>query len=153
MEQLKIFLNKHQDWFGAIGWVFLLSLFTYTSLFCNLLKVTEPFEEAYRSSQSDVIALVVNIGLLCMLMVDYMGAGKAFTYRIVIGFMGAVVFPILIFSITVIQMGPEATNYVGWLRNPCILYFLHGIFLAILTWLKKETLVNEKSVCTVKKSF
>lgn len=100
MEQVNIWIYKHQAWLVVLGWVLLLSLFTYTELFCNALRIDKQFDIVYQISQSKVLALVVNLGLLCMLVFDYMNANKAFTNKIVGGILGAIMFPVLLYSIS-----------------------------------------------------
>mgnify|MGYP006979435836 CR=1 FL=1 len=153
MERLKIFIYKHQDWLVALGWVLLLSLFTYTELFCNMLRVDKSFDAAYQASQSNVLALVVNVGLLCMLVFDYMSTNKTITNKVVCGFVGGIMFPILLYSISTIQVGENASNYVGWLRSPWVLYFLHVWFIIVLTCLKRESLIDENNIRKVKIEF
>ena len=153
MERLKIFIYKHQDWLVALGWVLLLSLFTYTELFCNILRVDKSFDAAYQASQSNVLALVVNLGLLCMLGFDYMSANRTFTNKIVGGILGAIMFPVLLYSISTMQVGENAGKYVEWLRSPYILYLLHTLFIIDLTWLKKESLIDGSNIRKVKIEF
>lgn len=153
MEQVNIWIYKHQAWLVALGWVLLLSLFTYTELFCNALRIDKQFDIVYQISQSKVLALVVNLGLLCMLVFDYMNANKAFTNKIVGGILGAIMFPVLLYSISTMQVSEDAVNYVWWFRSPCLLYILHALFIVALTWLKKESLIEENNVRNVKKEF
>lgn len=153
MERLKIWIYEHQDWLVALGWVLLLSLFTYTELFCSALRIDKPFDIAYLASQSNVLALVVNLGLLCMLVFDYMNANKVFTNKIVGGILGAIMFPVLLYSISTMQVGKDAANYVEWFRSPYLVYLLHALFIIALTWLKRESLIDENKVRNVKKEF
>ena len=96
---------------------------------------------------------MVNLGLLCMLVFDYMNANKAFTNKIVGGILGAIMFPVLLYSISTMQVSEDAVNYVWWFRSPCLLYILHALFIVALTWLKKESLIEENNVRNVKKEF
>ena len=140
MDNLKVFIYKFQGWLVSIGWVMLLSLFTYTELFHSLLRTDEKFADVYQECQAHLLSLVVNIGLLVMLVFDYMSAGREFSNRKVIAIMSAILFPVLLYAMATLQKSEDIVHYVDFMKSPNLLYVLHLIFLWILTWLKKESM-------------
>lgn len=153
MDNLKIFIYKFQGWLVSIGWVMLLSLFTYTELFHSLLRTDEKFVDAYLECQTHLVSLVVNIGLLVMLVFDYMSAGMEFSNRKVVGVMSAILFPVLIYAMATLQKSEDIVHYVGFMKSPCLLYVLHMVFLWILTWLKKESMGESVGIQMIRKEF
>lgn len=79
MEKVKCWLQEHEFWRAllySLVWITLLLFFTYTPLFSAAVHVSSSFMKAYYDSQSHIIAMAVNFGLVFMLVVDAWGAGQ-----------------------------------------------------------------------------
>lgn len=155
MNKLELYIYKYQAWIIAVSWVLLLSLFTYTEMVCGLFKTGIAFLEVYTETQTPVIALVVNVGLLFMLVFDFMGAGKRFTNRLVVSVMIAVLLSVLVFGASRLHASGQIKLYVPFIQNAWLLYGLHILFLCILTWLKYKSIEDECKVDVdkIKKEF
>lgn len=155
MNTIKIFIYKHQGWIISIAWMTLLSMFTYTDLVCTLLKPDTSFLNVYGEAQMHIVSLLVNIGLLFMLIFDFMGTGKEFSYKEIIAIMSAVIMSVIILGLSKLHAQGEIHHYVAFIQSPTLLYTVHGLFLAVLTWLKYKSIEKECAVesCIVKKEF
>lgn len=155
MSEFRSYISQHQAWIIAISWMLLLSLFTYTEMACGLLKADTVFLDVYKCSQTSVVALVVNIGLLFMLVFDFMGAGKRFSYGMMICFMIAVLLSVSVFGVSRLHASGKINGYIGILQHSWMLYGLHFLFLCILTWLKYKSIEEECKMETqhIKKKF
>lgn len=155
MSELMTFLTKYRGWMIAISWVMLLSLFTYTDLFCSMFKVESSFFLDYKSSQMHGISFMVNIGLLIMLVFDFIGAGKHFSNFKVICMLVAVLLAFLIFTFANLHHTGEIINYKEVLRCTSLVYVFHTVYILILVWLKHESIADECQVVTktIRKEF
>ena len=142
------FVTKHRGWMISISWVILLSLFTYTDVFCSMFKVDSSFFIDYKSSQMHGISFMVNIGLLIMLVFDFIGAGKHFSNVKVVCVLVAVLLAFLIFTFTNLHHSGEIINYIEVLRCTSLVYVFHTLYIIILVWLKHESIADECQVVT-----
>ena len=155
MSKIELYIYQYKAWMIAVSWMLLLSLFTYTEMACGLLKADIALLDVYTASQTAVIALVVNIGLLFMLVFDFMGAGKHISNSVVISIMVAVLLSVLVFGASRLHASGQISHYVAFLQNQEVLYGFHLLFLCILTWLKFKSIEDECKVEVekVKKKF
>ena len=155
MSDLMTYVTKHRGWMISVSWVMLLSLFTYTDVFCSMFKVESSFFLDYKSSQMHGISFMVNVGLLIMLVFDFIGAGKHFSNVKVVFILVAVLLAFLIFTFAKLHHTGEIINYIEMIRCTSLVYVFHTLYILILVWLKHESIADECQVVTkiVRKEF
>ena len=128
----------------TLSWVILLAIFTYTTLFAELFKSEGNVLCAYYKMQETEIALLVNLGILGMVMVDYFGTrlgidGKK-TLDVFIG-----IFAIFIVYIhSGIMSSGTGSSYICIVNNNFLSLVAHLVFLSIASYFKYLSLRKPK---------
>lgn len=135
--------NKH--YFLSIAWLILIVLFTYTPLVHHALKISEvPFVEEYCNNQQCGISLLVNLGLLLMVVFDYIGAGKHSTTKLLLLVLCAVFVAFGIYLHTGSYVAKELSHYVYPISENNLSMFLHVFFFGILLYIKVESMEEQR---------
>lgn len=135
--------NKH--YVLSITWLVLIMLFTYTPLVHHALKISDiPFVDEYCNNQQCGISLLVNLGLLMMVVFDYIGAGKhSATKLLLLVFWGVfVVFGIYLHA--GLYIAKELCQYVYPISENNLSMFLHILFFSILLYIKVESMKEQR---------
>lgn len=135
------FIRRNKHYALSFTWLVLIILFTYTSLVYFALQVMDTsLVNEYCKDQQCGISLLVNLGLLSMVIFDYIGAGKIVTNKMLLIILAAV---FLIFGIYLhagVFMSDKLTKYVYPISNTYFSMVLHIIFFIILFYIKVKSI-------------
>ena len=135
--------NKH--FFLSISWLILIVLFTYTSLVHHALKISDtPFLDEYCKNQQCGISLLVNLGLLLMVVFDYIGAGKRSTIKLLLLVLCAVFVVFGIYLHAGSYVAQELSQYIYPISKTNLSLFMHAFFFCILLYIKIESIEEQK---------
>lgn len=118
------------------GWLLLIILFTYTPLVKNLFQ-TGVFENSYIDNQNSAMALLVNVGLVTMLIIDFASAKLKVSYTILSLFALGFFLSIGVFGLCSIHYD---NTYVPFIRCIVNIYLLHMFLFCDLFFLKYRSL-------------
>lgn len=142
----KVTKNNILHFLEAVVYVLLLVFFTYSVLFASSLKGECRFWEEYQRNQSSLFALVTNIGLLFLLLVDNsIGTKRNMPYGLV--HLGAYVL-LSIFTYghaRVVTYPGVYQEYEVLLKCPKFYVILHVILIVYLVFMKYQTLKEFKA--------
>lgn len=135
------FIIRNQHYIISGVWLALITLFTYTSLIHFALRISGiPFFHEYCSNQQYGISLFVNLGLLSMVMFDYIGMGEKITAKMVVLILFAV---FLIFGIYLhanIYIAQKLQDYICPINSNYLSIVLHLLFYVILYYIKVKSI-------------
>ena len=135
--------NKH--YFLSITWLVLIVLFTYTPLVHHALKISDiPFVDEYCNNQQCGISLLVNLGLLLMVVFDYIGAGKHSTTKLLLLVLCGVFVVFGIYLHAGSYVAKELCQYVYPISENNLSMFLHILLFGILLYIKIESMKEQK---------
>ena len=135
------FIIRNQHYVISGVWLALITLFTYTSLIHFALKISNiPFAQEYCFEQQHGISLLVNLGLLSMVMFDYIGIGEKITAKMVVLIIFAT---FLIFGIYLhanISVEQKLQDYIFPISSNYLSIILHLCFYIILYYIKMKSI-------------
>lgn len=136
-EHIEYFFRKSRHYFGAFTWLVLITLFTYTPLVESALKANDAlFVNEYCNNQQCGIALLVNLGLLVMVIFDYIGAKKKPTTGLLVLVLLAVFLLFCVFLHASAYVADHLQQYIYPISETYLSIFLHLCFFAILLYFK-----------------
>lgn len=140
-QNIRKYIRHKKHYALSFTWLALIILFTYTSLVSFALQVngTSLVSEYCRNQQCG-ISLLVNLGLLSMLIFDYIGARKTPSNKLWVITLAAV---FLIFGIY-LHAGAfvlnKLTDYISPISKDSFSMFMHFFFLVILFYIKVKSM-------------
>ncbi|WP_294631077.1 hypothetical protein [uncultured Bacteroides sp.] len=145
MKSINNWAIKNKHYFLSITWLVLIVLFTYTPLVHHALKISDVlFVDEYCKNQQCGLSLLVNLGLLLMVVFDYIGAGKHTTTKLLVLVLCAVFVLLGIYLHTGIYVAKELSQYVYPISENNLSMILHIFFFCILLHIKIESMEEQK---------
>lgn len=124
----------------SLSWLLLIIFFTYTAILSSVFFTGKHFDIEYFQSQCQVISMVVNMGLMAMVVFDYMAAGKQMSNWDVVFLIVSMLFAVGIYG----HSGIMNTNSMGKYEFPLCwtgFSFLQHFLLFVILWkLKAKSL-------------
>lgn len=127
---------KNRPTFIAIGWLLLLIFFTYTSLVATLFMADGDFLTDYVESQHQSVALFVNIGLLCMVSIDYFCNKPYLDLKYAIILFIGIISLFVVYAHSGILFTKTGYLYKRILNNNWLSFFAHIVFLGTVLIIK-----------------
>ncbi len=140
----------------SIAWLILIVFFTYTPLVHFALKSTAntSFISEYSNHQYCGIALIVNLGLLIMVIFDYIGANKKVSVKLLVSVLVAVALIIGIYLHVGAYVANTLWQYIYPIKSHSLSIVFHVLFLLIVLSIKTKSMESNKiNVNTVKDCF
>lgn len=154
---LEDFIRRKRHYFLSVLWLILIVLFTYTSLVHEFLKKEGLSIEEYCNNQHCGISMIVNLGLLGMVVFDYIGAAKRITNGLVVKILFATFLIYSMYVHTGILLSGSIEDYKYPLCEKWLSIVLHAFFFVILLIIKIDSMrieqVCSNSYLRIKKSF
>lgn len=138
-------MEKKRYYLMSLAWVLLICSFTYTALIVSFFVKSNVFSDAYFNNQHQVISMVVNIGLLVMVVFDYMSSANQLSNKKVILLLVGIVFAMIVYGHSKIFYEKCNSDYITPISWNGLSYTFHILFLLILFYLKAESLILEAS--------
>lgn len=136
--------NKKHLW-EAFSYVFLLVIFTYSTVMVELLKDFCGVWDAYAYNQGSGFGLLTNFGLLLLLVIDYIsGKSKVDAYAVARISTCFFVYTVIFGHARVVSRPVIYKDYEVLLSVPNLFIFLHLMTLMYLVFVKYQTLKEYK---------
>lgn len=130
---------KHIDWSNvgmAIVWTLFMSFFTYTECWVALVSANVSFFEVFGNSQSIIISLIVNFGLVLMLVFDYTTSANTSKKWMFSLFGVAMMMTVMVYAHSFIMVQQRLDEFLMPISKPYFGFALHLIFLLLLCSMK-----------------
>lgn len=122
----------------ALGWVVLVTCFTYTAILVTFVQKGVDVNAIYCSNQSSVAALLVNIGLVAMVFFDYFYTGRQIPNYIFLLMFVAFFLAVVTYGHSALVVRGGLGTYSAPLSWKWMGVVMHLVFLAILMVLKEK---------------
>ena len=124
----------------SLSWLLLIIFFTYTAVLSSIFLTEKCFDVEYFKSQCQVISMIVNMGLMAMVVFDYMSAGKQMSNKDVVLLIIGMLLVVGIYGHSGIMHSKAGSLYEIPLNWTGFSFFQHLLLFAILWNLKAKSL-------------
>ena len=131
---LKSEVGKWRYFLIALAWLMLMVFFTYTAILKGAMMVENTLEYAHWSNQCNVIALIVNIGLIAMIIFDYRLSSNNMSHTMLWLIFIGIFLAIGIYGHALIHQSDSLSDYRIPLSWSPLSMSLHLAFLLVLLW-------------------
>lgn len=133
-------LERKRYYLMSLSWVLLLCFFTYTALIVSFFVKAGSFSGVYFSNQSQVVSMIVNVGLLVMVVFDYMSSDDQLPINNVMILLVGILFAMCIYGHSYLFSNHLETKYIAPISWNGLSFVSHVMFLLVLCYLKGELL-------------
>lgn len=124
----------------SLSWLLLIIFFTYTAVLSSIFLTGKCFDEEYFKNQCQVISMIVNMGLMAMVVFDYMSAGKQMSNKDVVLLIIGMLLVVGIYGHSGIMDSKAGNQYEIPLNWTGFSFLQHLILFTILWKLKAKSL-------------
>lgn len=124
----------------SLSWLLLIIFFTYTAILSSIFLTGKCFDDEYFRNQCQVISMIVNMGLMAMVVFDYMSAGKQMSNKDVVLLILGMLLIVGIYGHSGIMDSKTVNQYEIPLNWAGFSFLQHLILFTILWKLKAKSL-------------
>lgn len=147
---LTLWNSKGIYFFKALLWVAFILFFTFTDLVVAAALDGISFNDSFYASQTASIALIVNLGLVVMLVVDLqISSSRHPSRKLLYSVMFAMLLAVLIYLHVRANLAHSLDRFIPLISAPTLSITMFGMFILTITYIKYSTLVPLRPIKTL----